>query len=106
MRDADLRPRVRVLVCVNPSERPDATDGCGAHAGPAVYAALRSEVARRGLVRDVWVTRTWCLGVCPDVGCTVELQPSGLLLRDVEPEDAPSVLDRALPVADAPRQVR
>jgi (2Fe-2S) ferredoxin len=60
-----------------------------------VYDALKAEVARRGLVTDTWVTKTFCLGVCPKEGATVaRYAPSApAIFADVVPEDAPALLD-------------
>ncbi|MCC7537343.1 MAG: (2Fe-2S) ferredoxin domain-containing protein [Deltaproteobacteria bacterium] len=98
MEPATPTPRARISVCVNPASRPDARDGCGALEGPDVYEALRREVAKRGLGREVWITRTWCLGICPDRGCTVEVAPGGGLYREVEPSDAGVLVERAVEI--------
>lgn len=99
MKPAYPAPRARISVCVNPASRPDARDGCGAMSGPAVADALRAEVAKRGLVRAVWVTRTLCLGICPDRGCTVEIMPSGGLYREVETSDVAALVASAAELA-------
>jgi (2Fe-2S) ferredoxin len=69
--------------------------GCG-EAGERTFAALKAEVAGRGLHMRVWVTQTACLGVCPRAGCAVAIYPRTQLLADVQPEDAPALLDGAL----------
>lgn len=86
-------PRHHLLVCSH--RRDDGSPlgaGCGVR-GDAVFEALKAEVARRGAYRDVWITRTACLGVCPDHGCTVVVYPAGRLLREVSVEDARELLD-------------
>lgn len=81
-------PRTHLFVCTHRREGPSPLGpGCGAR-GDAVFDALKDGVARRGAYRDVWVTRTACLGVCPEKGCTVVVYPSGKLFRDVSVEDA------------------
>ena len=84
--------RLHLFVCVN--ERP-ADDplgpGCGAR-GAAVYAKLKEEVASRGEIQSVWVTRTYCLGVCPSQGCTVAAYPKGEIVRIRTIDDAVSLL--------------
>jgi (2Fe-2S) ferredoxin len=57
-----------------------------------VYARLKDEVAKRGLVRSVWVTRTFCLGVCPQEGCTVVTSSGGRVSRDVVVADVEKLL--------------
>lgn len=87
----DVRPpRLHVFVCVNARDASDPLGpGCGAR-GDSVYARLKDEVARRGEVADTWITRTLCLGVCPKEGCTVSA--GGRIVRDVLPDDAPTLL--------------
>ena len=90
-------PRVHLFVCANRREGSPLGPGC-AERGEAVYAALKEEVARRGRVVDVWVTKTHCLGVCPKHGATVAhyIPPNGsnasVLVAEVEPEDAERIL--------------
>jgi len=68
-------PRVHLFVCANRREGSPLGPGCGDR-GEAVYAALKEEVARRGRIADVWVTKTHCLGICPKDGCTVARWPA------------------------------
>jgi (2Fe-2S) ferredoxin len=68
-------PRLHLFVCANRREGSPLGPGCGAH-GDAVYDALKHDVASRGLVTEVWVTKTHCLGICPPEGATVALYPS------------------------------
>ena len=73
--------RVHLFVCVNERNPDDPLGpGCGAR-GAALYAQLKDEVARRGEIQSVWVTRTYCLGVCPSEGCTVAAYPKGEIVR-------------------------
>jgi (2Fe-2S) ferredoxin len=99
---ATLQPRAHLFVCEN--RRPEGDPlgaGCAAR-GDDVYTALKREVAARGLVRSVWVARTQCLGLCPQRGCAVAISPGGRYLVEVEPGDAPTLLD-ALAPANAAR---
>ncbi len=88
-------PSRHVLVCVN--ERDPASPlgtGCGAR-GEALYASLKDLVTSRGAQRDVWITRTHCLGICPRAGATcVTLDASGerRVLSGVERADAQALL--------------
>ncbi len=73
--------RLHLFVCVNERAEGDPLGlGCGAR-GAEVYAALKEEVARRGEVSSTWVTRTYCLGVCPSEGCAVASYPKGETVR-------------------------
>jgi hypothetical protein len=89
-----IMPPRHLFVCVNEREPNDPLGpGCGAR-GAEVYAALKDEVARRGEVASTWVTRTYCLGVCPREGCTVAVYPSGEIVRTRTISDAVSLLSR------------
>jgi (2Fe-2S) ferredoxin len=101
-----LAPRVHLFVCANRREGSPLGPGCGDH-GDALYQALKREVAARGLVSDVWVTRTHCLGICPKRGATIAMYPSSPepIRADVVAEDAAAVVDEAVagaPAAPAP----
>jgi hypothetical protein len=83
-------PRLHLFVCVNERD-PNDPLGPGCRGGET-YAALKAEVARRGEVASVWVTRTYCLGVCPREGCTVAVYPRGQTVRIRTIEDATRLL--------------
>ncbi len=85
--------RQHLFVCVNERDPNDPLGpGCGAR-GAAVYARLKEEVARRGDVNSVWVTRTYCLGVCPSEGCSVATYPKGEIVRIRTIDEALALLD-------------
>ncbi len=62
---------------------------------------MKEEVATRGLVRDVWITKTHCLGVCPKQGATVARYGSAgdPILTEVVISDVPAIFDS---LGDAP----
>jgi (2Fe-2S) ferredoxin len=94
MRDAAIRPTLHLFVCAN--ARPAGSplgEGCGAR-GEALYESLKACVAARGAHASVWVTKTYCLGVCPRRGATVAVYPSGRILAEVEPADAAQLLEK------------
>ena len=85
--------RLHLFVCVNERAPNDPLGaGCGAR-GAAIYARLKEEVARRGEVESTWVTRTYCLGVCPSEGCTVAAYPRGEIVRIRTIDEALALLD-------------
>jgi hypothetical protein len=88
-------PRAHLFVCANTrAEGSPLGEGCGAR-GEALYAELKSEVARRGLVTAAWITKTHCLGVCPRAGATVAEDPAGRL-PEASAGDAGALLDAAM----------
>lgn len=95
MKSSTLEPRAQLFVCTNARAAADPLQsGCGL-AGPEVYEALRNAVAREGLLRSVWITRSGCQGLCPPRGCTVALWPAGRHVVSVEKGDAPALLGLA-----------
>jgi (2Fe-2S) ferredoxin len=90
-----LKPTRHVLVCVN--ERPPGSPlpCCGHRGGREVYEALRDAVARAGLNRDLWVTRTGCLVHCLS-GVTVVVYPEDVWYGNVTVADVPDLLKEHL----------
>jgi predicted metal-binding protein len=98
MRPAALHPRAQLFVCTNVRRAGDPlASGCG-DAGPRVFDALKRQVAQAGRIRDVWVTRTACLGHCPREGGAVAVCPGGEHFINVTEHDAGALLARALDV--------
>ncbi len=96
MKPARIAPRVQLFVCTNARAADDPLQSaCGSH-GASVFAALRAEASRLGVVGAVWITRTACLGHCPREGCSVAVYPRGGQWTDVREEDAPRLLREAI----------
>jgi (2Fe-2S) ferredoxin len=94
-------PEAHLFVCAN-RRPPDDPLGPGCSAfGDRLYDALKAEVARRGLIRSVWVTKTHCLGICPKHGATTALYPSRAMWGGAEADDATTLLDAALAAASS-----
>src|SRR6185369_12535972 len=95
VRVSTTTPRLHLFVCANRREGSPLGPGCGER-GELVYEALKREVAGRGLVSSVWVTKTHCLGICPKSGATVarHTSPSSAspILSEVEASDAAELL--------------
>jgi len=102
MKDAPA-PRLHLFVCANRREGSPLGPGCGDR-GEAVYAALKQEVAARGQIATTWITKTHCLGICPQRGATVARYPAssakGGIVTEVEPADVPALF--AVQAADSP----
>jgi len=95
MHPAPLLPEAHLFVCANRREAGSPLGaGCSVE-GEALYATLKTEVARRQLVRSVWVTKTHCLGVCPKEGATVALYPRQALWEGARAGDAKALVDQA-----------
>jgi hypothetical protein len=96
MRDAP-GPRLHLFVCANRREGSPLGPGCGAR-GDELYDALKREVAARGAVASTWITKTFCLGICPKHGATVARYPVGVgesespIVTEAVPADAEVLL--------------
>jgi hypothetical protein len=93
-------PAAQLFVCVNRRAAGDALgDGCGDR-GEAVYATLKRDVTAARAAARIWVTRTYCLGICPKAGATVarhfgersSASPGPALFTDVTTADVPTLL--------------
>ncbi len=101
-RPAATRPLAQLFVCTNVRDPGDPLrSACGEH-GPQVYSALKRAVTAAGRSRDVWVTRTHCLGHCPASGCAVTLEPANEHWVDVTETDSDALLRRALETTRTP----
>lgn len=91
---AALSPRAHVFVCANRREGSPLGPGCSER-GDEVYEAMKAEVARRGRIAELWVTKTHCLGICPKRGATVARYPGfeEPIVTEVEPSDVPAIFD-------------
>jgi (2Fe-2S) ferredoxin len=86
-----MKPRRHVFVCVNERQESDPLPCCAGRGGREVYESLRSAVARAGLTREVWVTRTGCMVHC-NTGVTVVVYPDDCWYGHVSLADVPELV--------------
>jgi (2Fe-2S) ferredoxin len=96
MQPVRLLPQTHIFVCANRREPGNPLGPGCSDDGDALYDALKNEVATRGLVRGVWVTKTHCLGICPKEGATVAVNPPQRMWAGVDPRDATMLFDQAI----------
>lgn len=65
---------------------------CSAVDSEKIFMTLKAEIMKRGLVHDVWVTKTGCQGLCNTVGATIVIYPQGIWLQKVTMDDVDDVL--------------
>jgi (2Fe-2S) ferredoxin len=93
MKDSRFVPaRAQLFVCVNRRAPDDPLGGGCSVRGEAVYDALRTAIEAAGQRSAVWLAKTYCLGICPKVGCCVAISPGKTILTEVTPDDVPAVL--------------
>ena len=79
--------RAHVLVCKG--------TGCTASGSGSVYDALKGELERRGLDKEVMLVETGCHGMC-EMGPIVVVYPEGSFYCRVTPEDVPELVEEHL----------
>jgi hypothetical protein len=91
-------PIGRIFVCVN--EKAPEKAQCLAGEGEKVVSWLRDEVNKRGLMQDVWVTRTKCQSYCATDGTVITFEPTHKQFSSVLLKDVPSLLEEFLSEID------
>jgi len=79
--------RAHVLVCGG--------TGCTASGSMEVMAALKAELAQRGLSEEIGVLPTGCRGFCA-MGPVMIIYPEGTFYCQVKPEDVPEIVEETL----------
>ena len=79
--------RAHVLIC--------AGTGCTASGAKKVEAALREELAKKGLDKEVMIVETGCHGFC-EAGPLLIVYPEGTFYVRVQPEDVPELVENHL----------
>lgn len=84
-----------VFVCENRRDPSDPRGACALRGGAEVREALKEELARRGLKREIRANSAGCLDACAD-GPTVVVYPEGVWYGHVTPDDVPEIVERHL----------
>lgn len=79
--------RAHVLIC--------AGTGCASSGSKRVEAALRQELAERGLDKEIKIVETGCHGFC-EMGPLVIVYPEGVFYVRVQEEDVPDIVENHL----------
>ncbi len=90
-----MRFRHHVFVCENRRPDDDPRGSCGAKGSEAIRAALKQELARRGLKKQVRANAAGCLDSCAD-GPSIVVYPEGVWYGHVRPEDVPEIVESHL----------
>ncbi len=90
-----MRFRHHVFVCENRRPDDDPRGSCGAKGSEAIRAALKQELARRGLKKQVRANAAGCLDACAD-GPSIVVYPEGVWYGHVRPEDVPEIVESHL----------
>ncbi len=90
-----MRYRYHLFVCENRRPADDPRGCCAAKGGEAIRAALKEEIARRGLKHDARANASGCLDACPH-GPTIVVYPEGVWYGGVRLEDVPEIVESHL----------
>jgi (2Fe-2S) ferredoxin len=90
-----MRYRHHVFVCENRRDADDPRGCCAAKGSEAIRQALKEEIARRGLKREVRANAAGCLDACAH-GPTVVVYPDGIWYGGVRVEDVAEIVERHL----------
>ena len=83
------KPKVHLFVCINDrSERrkrdPNCLPSCGPNINRSIVKELKEWILQQGLVRDVYCTKSQCLGFCNSDGGVAVVYPSGKFFTDIQ----------------------
>jgi (2Fe-2S) ferredoxin len=90
-----MRFRHHVFVCENRRPEDDPRGSCGCKGSAAIREALKAELARRGLKREIRANAAGCLDACAD-GPAMVVYPEGVWYGRVSVEDVPEIVERHL----------
>lgn len=90
-----MRFRHHVFVCENHRDPSDPRGCCAAKGGGAVKDALKAELARRGLRKQIRANSAGCLDACAE-GPSVVVYPEGVWYGHVTPADVPEIVEEHL----------
>ena len=91
-----MKPKRHVFICTNRRDASSGMPSCGLNDGADVLAALREVRAARGLYRELFVTESACLGVCPEGGATLVVYPEGVWYVGVRAADVGEIFEQHL----------
>jgi (2Fe-2S) ferredoxin len=90
-----MRFRHHVFVCENRRDPGDPRGCCAAKGSEAIRAALKDELARRGLKKEVRANGAGCLDACA-FGPSIVVYPEGVWYGGVTVEDVPEIVESHL----------
>jgi (2Fe-2S) ferredoxin len=82
-----------LFVCVNRRPPDNPKGSCAGSGSEEIYAALKEEIARRGMHRtDVRACTSGCLDLC-HIGPSIAVTPDGYFYGRVHKDDVPAIVD-------------
>lgn len=90
-----MRFRHHVFVCENRRPEDDPRGCCACKGSEAIRTALKDEIARRGLKKQVRANAAGCLDACAH-GPSIVVYPEGVWYGHVRVEDVPEIVESHL----------
>ena len=78
-------PKLHVFVCIN--DRTSSKSGmasCGPELTAEVVKDVKQWIMSQGLMHQVLITKTGCLGICPNKGGVLVVYPSGRWVTEIQ----------------------
>ncbi|WP_242336595.1 MULTISPECIES: ferredoxin [Anaeromyxobacter] len=90
-----MRFRHHVFVCENVRAEDDPRGSCGRKGSPAIRQALKEELKRRGLDKQIRANAAGCLDACA-FGPSIVVYPEGVWYGHVSVADVAEIVERHL----------
>src|SRR5512139_3847413 len=90
-----MRFRHHVFVCENVRAEDDPRGSCGRKGSPGIRKALKEELKRRGLEKQIRANAAGCLDACA-FGPSIVVYPEGVWYGHVSVADVPEIVERHL----------
>ncbi len=84
--------RQHFFVCTN-QRPPVVKPSCGVQGAPQILIKLKEEIEKRGLLEEVKVTATGCLGPCED-GPAIVVYPEATWYKNVNLDDVDEIVEQ------------
>ncbi len=83
------KPKIHIFVCINDRSEKKKRDlnclpSCSPKINRSIVKELKDWILQMGLVKDVYCTKTQCLGFCNSDGGVVVIYPSGKFFTDIQ----------------------
>jgi predicted metal-binding protein len=90
------KPKVHLFVCVNQRHPDHPTPSCRPTITPEQINKLKLWVSQQGLARDVYVTKSKCLGFCDPKFSVAVIYPKGRFVKYLKIEELKELIMQEL----------
>ncbi len=90
--------QAHLFICTQQRASDSPKGSCSAKGSEKIYQDLKTQIAQQGLQKKLRAQSTSCLGRCAE-GPVGVIYPSSLWCTQIEPEEAPKLLEKGLLLA-------